>query len=247
MEKIKAFLVDDEIGALKALKAIIQSDAPEWEIVGTAKTTKAAYSRMMSVKPHLLFLDIQIKEATGFELLQCEFDFDFEVIFVTAYDQYAIQAFQNNALSYLLKPVSFEAFHKAKQRVEKVIQSSNPEQSSVLKARNIFKDRVAIPNGSTIDYLKPEEIVFVQADGSYCEIHLKNGRKMTVAKPLKFLVERIRSDQFLRAHRSYLVNTAFIRKWDKSNGGSVILTNNAVLPLSQEGRRILALAQQHQL
>jgi len=239
MKKISVFLVDDETGALQALQAIIAEGAPEFEIAGSARNVEDAHRLVSALRPELLFLDIRLQDQTGFDLLRKGFDFEFEVIFVTAYDQYAIQAFRSSALSYLLKPVSFDDFEKAKQRAIKIIRSGKRDETSVSRVSEVFKKKIAIAQGSSIEYLDPEEIIYLKADGSYCEVHMTSGKKM-ISRPLKFLEQRIRSGRFVRAHRSYLVNAAFIRRWDKADGGSLILQNGENIPLSREGRKRVA-------
>lgn len=240
MKPIRACIVDDELGALQALESIIKAESPEIEIVGSARNVADAHSMVTELEPELLFLDIQLRDQTGFDLLNMPFNHVFEVVFVTAYDEYAIQAFEKNALSYLLKPMSFEAFDRVKQRAIQVIRAKDGKSDSLTKARDVLKNRIAIPHASSIEYLMEEELVYAKADGSYCEIHLRDGRTKTLSKPLKFLSDCIDSSAFFRPHRSYLVNAAFIQKWDKSEGGNIVLRDGTSIPLSKEGRKTLA-------
>ncbi len=240
MRRIKTFLVDDEPGALNALESMIIAESPQLEIIGCSGNVDDAYVQIKRLQPELIFLDIQLRDQTGFDLLNMKFEHPFEVIFVTAYDQYAIQAFDKNALSYLLKPMSFESLSRVTERATKVLLSSDRSASSVVKARSVFKDRIAIPHGSSIEYLAEDELIYAKADGSYCEIYLVDGRCRTLSKPLKYITSCIESPDFFRPHRSYLVNTAFIRKWDKADGGNIILKDGTLIPLSKEGRKALA-------
>lgn len=240
MKTIRTFLVDDEAGALQALQAIIAESAPGLEIIGTAGNVEDAHSGICRLEPDLLFLDIQLGEQTGFDLLNKNFDSGFEIIFVTAYDQYAIEAFRNNALSYLLKPVIPGDLEKAVKRAAALIRLKENSEPSIGRIRALFRNRVAITQGSSVEYLNPDEIIYIKADGSYCEVYLADGKMKLISKPLKFLEERIHSGPFFRAHRSYLVNAAFIHSWDKTDGGSLIMAGGSVIPLSAEGRKLLA-------
>lgn len=240
MKVIKTFLVDDEIGALTALMTIIERESPELEIIGTASSVKEAHQQIQVLKPELLFLDIQLRDRTGFDLLNMGFDFDFEVIFVTAYDQYAIEAFNQNALSYLLKPISFEAIQRVKERTIKFIRSSSQEKSSLEKAKQIFTNRIGLPDTSGIEYIDPKEIICIEADGSYCKLTLLEKRSKTLSRPLKYIEDQLPREQFLRIHRSYLININYIHKWDKTSGGSIILSNQMNIPVSRSGRKLLS-------
>lgn len=238
MRKIKTFLVDDEIGALTALKTILEKDSPELEIVGYASNVEDAFQQISFLRPELVFLDIQLIDSTGFDLLNKQFSFEFEVIFVTAYDQYAIKAFENNALSYLLKPVSFSAIENVMQRVLKVLRNESTVTTN-LQVRSLFRDKVAIPQSQGVEYLEQKKIIYLKADGSYCEIHLTDKKKKTVSRPLRFVESRLKTDSFIRVHRSFLVNIDFIKEWKKSDGGIVILTDGSQIPISKTGRKLL--------
>lgn len=239
MKAIKTFLVDDEIGALTALMTILEAESPELDIIGTARSVEDAYQQIQVLQPELIFLDIQLRDQTGFDLLNLSFRFNFEVIFVTAYDQYAIEAFNENALSYLLKPVSFEVIKRVKERAIKVIRSSIQEKSSLEKAKQLFTNRIALPDASGIEYIDPKEIVCIEADGSYCRLFFIEKRRKTLSRPLRFIEDQLPKDQFLRIHRSYLININYIHKWDKASGGTIILSNQMNIPVSRSGRKLL--------
>lgn len=240
MKKIKTFLVDDEIGALTALMTIIETESPELDIIGTARSVQEAYQQIKVLQPELIFLDIQLRDQTGFDLLNLPFDFNFEVIFVTAYDQYAIEAFNKNALSYLLKPISFDSIQRVKDRAIKFIRSNSQEKSSLQKARQLFAQRIALPDSTGVEYIDPKAIICIEADGSYCKLHLTEKRKKTLSRPLKYIEDQLPKEQFLRIHRSYLINIGHIQKWDKTSGGSIILGNQMNIPVSRSGRKLLA-------
>lgn len=238
MQSIKTFLVDDEIGALNALEYILSDAAPELDIIGKARTVSDAFDKICLTKPELVFLDIQLVNQTGFDLLRKPFNFHFEVIFVTAFDQYALEAFKNNALSYLLKPISYSDVEHVLKRTLQLFNSQRPQ--SFQKINEIFRNRLAIPQSSGIEYLDLDEVLYVEADGSYCTIYLTKNRKKTVSRPLRFIEESIYNDLFIRVHRSYLINATYIRKWEKIQGGYLVLENQAHIPISKNGRAILS-------
>ena len=239
MNKIKTLLIDDEQGALTALRTIIETESPELDIIGTAGSVDEAYQKIRTLQPELIFLDIQLRDQTGFDLLNLNFSYDFEVIFVTAYDQYAIEAFKENALSYLLKPVDFDEIARVRDRAIKIIQNKSESKSSLQKARQLFSNRIALPDTLGIEYINPDEIIYAEADGSYCKIFLTERRKKTLSKPLKYLENQLLSGSFLRIHRSYLVNINHINRWDRTSGGTIILSNQQGIPVSETGRKLL--------
>jgi two-component system LytT family response regulator len=240
MKAIRTLLVDDEIGALSALKSIIEAESPELEIIGTARSVDEAYQLSRSLLPELIFLDIQLRDQSGFDLLEKNFEHHFEVIFVTAYDQYAIEAFKKNALSYLLKPVSFDELSRVKERALKILSSSLNQTSNYGSIKLPPPARIAIPDTSGIEYFRHDEVIYVKADGSYCTLVLKDHRKKTLSRPLRYIEDKIPQELFVRVHRSYLVNTQYILKWEKSDGGSLVLSDQSIIPISRSGRKLLS-------
>jgi len=233
------FIVDDEVHAQEALKAVLQEDAPEFTILGTAQTVKEAYEGISRLRPDVVFLDIELQKEVGFDLLTMSFEYRFEVVFVTAYDRYSLEAFKSNALSYLLKPIRFSEFSRIKQRILQVVGQSTPTPAEDVESASTLRDRVSIPTGTRVEFLEVDDIVMIQADRSYCQVHLYGGETKTISKPLAYVAQQIESDDFLRVHRSYLVNTRYIQAWDKVDGGRLILQNHASVPLSNEGRKAL--------
>lgn len=239
MKKVKTFLVDDEIGALDSLQAILSAKCPELEVVGKANRLSDAYRQMQVLKPELVFLDIQLKNHSGFELLEMEFDFSFEVIFVTAHDQYAIEAFNKNALSYVLKPISFNDIVRARDRALKVIRSEDFSAKNSRKRNQIFSNKIPLTDSSGTEYFETEEIVFIKADGSYSEVNFNNSRTKTISRPLKYIERLLPTETFVRIHRSYIVNINHITKWSKSEGGYLKLSTDQEVPISRSGAKAL--------
>ncbi|MEL6865254.1 MAG: LytTR family DNA-binding domain-containing protein [Bacteroidota bacterium] len=239
MRSINTFLVDDEMGALQALSAIIQQDSPELNIIGMAQDVPSAFAQIQKLQPQLIFLDIQLRNQTGFDLLS-QFDkIPFEVIFVTAYDQYAIEAFNQNDLSYLLKPVSFTALDRVKKRVLKILQQQSTYQEQKTTPASLQDKRIAIPQSFGKEYLLQEEILYIHAAGSYCQVYLTNNRVKTLSRPLRYMADKLEGNTFIRPHRSYLVNVQHIQRWDKTDGGLLVLSDKTRIPVSRQGRKVL--------
>lgn len=231
MSRIKTFIVDDEYGAMDAMKSIVCSYPDKLELVGTARSVEDAISAISHTKPELLFLDIQLKQRSGFEILEHAYEFPIEVVFVTAYDQYAIQAFKNQALSYLLKPVDFNEFELVIERAQHILQGT------IKRDNEVPQVKISIPRESETLYLPIDELIFVEASGSYCEVHTSSKGILLVSKPLKFIDDQLTSGELIRPHRSYLVNPRFIESWSKTNKQELKLKTGRVVPISREGKK----------
>ena len=217
----KAIIVDDEEMARTLLEGMLQLYCPEVEVVALCKDLPSGVKAIHKQKPDLVFLDIEMPGHSGLELLDFfdENEIDFSVIFVTAYNRYAIQAFKLSAIDYLLKPIETEdlknavdLFIKQKERVNYAILKNNL-QAHVSK-------KIGINGVSSIVFVDVDDILFFQADGSYSMVFLKDGKTIIASKSLKhfenILVENL---HFFRCHKSYIVNLNYITEYVKSDGG----------------------------
>ena len=238
---ISVVLVDDETDPLEVLERLINDHIPDLQVVGKARSQEEAFAMIWEYEPELVFLDIRLKGDTAFDLLQRKFPAPFEVIFVTAFDRFALEAFRHHAISYILKPIDIIELKTAADRAVRLIrQQRNGEGSQEIREpHRILEGRISISNGSEVEYLMPEEILYAMADRSYCHIYLTDGSCRVISRNLKYLEEKLKGYAFFRPHRSYLVNSACIKKWNKSEGGSLILSDNSSIPLSKEGRIFL--------
>lgn len=240
---IKTLIVDDEESGRRAVQQLISLTGVNLELVDMVDTVDAARQSILDHSPQLVFLDIQLQDQVGFELLQSDIVSTFEVIFITAHDAYALEAFNENALSYLLKPVEPSEFKKAVLRAIDFIQSRQSEglngnrYTSLL--HDVLKNKMPVSNGHEVEYLDLDEIGYIEAAGSYSVIHLMDSTHRTVSKNLKQLENLLPASPFIRPHRSFLVNVNVIRKWNRSDGGSLVLTNNTSIPVSREGKELL--------
>ncbi|MEQ9186883.1 MAG: LytTR family DNA-binding domain-containing protein, partial [Cryomorphaceae bacterium] len=198
---------------------------------GTARSVDDAIAARRHTKPELLFLDIQLKQRSGFEILEHEFEFPIEVVFVTAYDQYAIQAFKNQALSYLLKPVDFNEFEVIIKRAQQILQGT------IVRDAEVSPIKISIPRESETLYLPIDELIYVEASGSYCEVHTSSKGILLVSKPLKFIEDQLEGGELIRSHRSYLVNPHFIESWSKTSKQALKLKTGQVVPISRDGKK----------
>jgi two-component system, LytTR family, response regulator len=207
-KKIKALIVDDEELARSDLNALL-SKISSIEIVGEASNISAAIEAIKNYKPDIIFLDIQFPRESGFDLLE-KIETRAKIIFVTAFDQYAIRAFEVNALDYLIKPVDPERLELTIDRIEKDINKDEkplPDFS--------YKDSIFIEHQNKFYFVKVNTIVKILASGAYTEVYTSNGIKVLAHKSMKEWESRLPQNLFVRIHRSTIINIDFIEKMDK--------------------------------
>jgi two-component system LytT family response regulator len=235
--KIAAIIVEDEPGAMQSLKLLLHEYCPEIEVVASASTIAEAQKIIEEYTPHLAFLDIELSTGTSFELLEKLADISFKIIFTTAFDHYAIKAIKFAALDYLLKPIDADELISA---VSKITNHQNDSQIKKqllhllgnLKPDNVGK-RLAIPEQDGLSFLNINEIVRMESEGSYTNIYLENNKKITSSKSLGEYEEIVNENQFIRIHRSHIININFVKKYIKGDGGVVIMTDNTQVEVSR--------------
>ena len=234
MTTIKCVLVDDEVHAIGLLRSLLEENCPQVEIVGEAQTVEAGIREIKKKQPDLVFLDIKLHQLTGFDLLDQVDTSVFEVIFTTAYDHYTLDAFDRNALHYLMKPINVEKLEKAIKRAQKNIASGNISKllalTQSMEDRPI--DRIALPNQQGNEFIAYDQIVYCMASGSYTHFYLKDGGERLVSKPIGHFEEVLDPKRFCRVHKKYLVNSAEITFWERGKTGILWLTNGASIEVS---------------
>lgn len=240
MKTIKAILVDDERHSLKLLQQKIERHCPAVEVQATYADPRAALSELRKASPDVLFLDIEMPYYSGFDLLRALGDIDFEVIFTTAYDEFAIEAIRVSALDYLMKPIVVEELKQAVARIGSREEDQQPADFQQLlrivqqQSANIAK--VPIPTLEGIELLEPESILYCASKGNYCTIYFQEDSPLLTSKTLKEVEGLLPEEYFLRIHQSYLVNFRFVRKYLKTGGGYVMLKNGKELKVSKARR-----------
>lgn len=223
--KLKTIIVEDEKISRDILKNYINKYCPNLEFVGEASNIEEAHKLIHQHELDLVFLDVEMPFGNGFDLLEQVEDRSFETIFVTAYDHYAIEALNNQATYYLLKPISIDELIKAVNIVTEIKTKEDQLQNTILQpSTSIVKGKITIPLQDGFEVINVEEIVFCKADDNYTEIHFSNSKKI-VSKTLKHFEEVLKEYPFARIHKSYLVNINAITKYKKGKGGSVELNN----------------------
>lgn len=241
---MRVILVDDEIANLENLQVLLSKYCPQVKVVDTANTIEYAFSQIKLHQPDLLFLDIQMGKATGFDLLNKFGEKPFEVIFVTAYDSYGIQAVKSAALDYLLKPVDADELKAAVTKAEERIKGKvNNEQLNFLinqiKRNENAVPKIALPQQHEIRYVAVNDIVRCVADNTYTYFHLANTDKILISKPLKEYSDLLKPNGFIRAHQSHLINPKFVKSWLKEDGGTLLMNNGDKIPVSKPNREMV--------
>jgi two-component system, LytTR family, response regulator len=235
---IKAIIIDDEQHCIDRLKNLLESEyANSIQLLGEFDSVPKGYNAVKELSPELIFLDVQIHDKTGFDLLREIGKVDFEVIFTTAYDKFAVQAFKFSALDYLLKPVDSDDLKMA---MDKFF-SKTQKDSSInrldnlllnLKSGSGLPQRIIVPTTGGFEIFETAEIVRCESDINYTTIYLKDKQKLVVARTLKEFEEMLSAFNFFRIHNSHLVNLAYIKSYNKGKGGSVVLNDGTVIEVS---------------
>ncbi len=232
----KAIIIDDEELSRESLTLDIQKHCPNISVIAQCPSAKEGMLTIKSLKPDLIFLDVQMPWMNGIEMLEVMRPFDFKVIFVTAYDQYAIQAFRLSALDYLLKPIDPEELKTAVSKMKEA--DHNPYRDQIANLlenadRSDLEKRIAIPNSDGLEFIKISDILYCEADGSYCYVHLVDGKKILVAKPLLHAEKLLKPYDFCRIHHSFLINLFHVEKYIRGDGGTVIMQGGVYLPVAR--------------
>lgn len=242
---MRALLIDDEVDSLESLHTEIATYCPEVEVAGTCSDARRAVDMIHSLLPDIVFLDIEMPYLNGFELLQQFEEIPFDVIFVTAYDEYAVKAFEFNAVDYLLKPVMKSKLVQAIQKVQE--KKSTALDAGQLRALlnniqlNARRDieNIALPTSDGFEFVHINDITYLQSESNYTWVHLHSGQKYLLARTLKDMSSMIAFPQFFRTHQSYLVNMNHVKKYVRGQGGYLVLRDSTQIPVSRANKDAL--------
>ena len=236
MTQLSAIIIDDEQHARQGLATLLELYCPQIHIAGDANTIDKGIALIRQWAPDVVFLDIQIGEQNGFQLLDQLKQINFQLIFTTAYSEFAIKAFRYHAVDYLLKPIQPQQLAAA---VEKAGQSSRTgklerqlgELLHTLKSGK--QEKVVVPTLEGLNYLSVDSIVHVAGSANYSTFHLDNGEKVMASKNLKYYEELLPEDTFFRAHQSHLVNLRYIKQIRTVEGNTIEMEDGAGIPLAK--------------
>lgn len=237
---MRAVIIDDEQKSRDTLRSFIESYCPEVDVLGEAINVNEGITLINEANPEVVFLDIEMPDGTGFDLLGSFRNVNFQVIFVTAFDSYALKAFQFSAVDYLLKPISPKLLVEAvgKLRKNMAIESINLK-LDVLLGNRIKIDNIALPTSEGVFLTKINQIVRCEADNYYTTFHLVDASKITVSKALKEYSDLLEEFNFYRVHQSHLVNLDHVDKYITGEGGYLIMKNGDSVDVSRRKKKQL--------
>ncbi len=236
-KKIRTVLIDDEKNSLIILQKLIETHTPQIEVVATAQSVEQGIKTIEENEPELVFLDISMPDGDGFEVVEkAEFK-NYQVIFSTAYDHFAIRAFEVSALHYILKPVKQEDLIEAVNRFESTKGEDITERISVLS--NVLKEtpsKLILPTSNGMHIINVEEIVRCESSNNYTTFYLLDKKRIVVSKSIQIYEQLLEKSNFCRIHNKHLVNLKYIKKYVKGRGGYVILNDDSQIDVS-DGRK----------
>ena len=246
LSHIRAILIDDEVHCIKTLSYELRQRCPEVEILATYNDSEEGLQGVISAQPDLIFLDVEMPKLNGFELLNKLREKSKHVplvIFTTAYDNFAIEAFKVNAVDYLMKPILGDELIRVLEKVKERLNEESPEQVTTLleEIRNSIgrgHSRVALPTGEGIEYVPTDSIVYCQSQGSYTRIVRDGKSELLISRNLKYVSDLLPEDRFLRVHNSYLVAADRIAKFVRQDGGYLVMDNGDNVGVSRNRREL---------
>lgn len=245
---ISAVLIDDDVNLRKGMKGMLSLYAPDINIIGEAESVVTGIETLSKLNPQVVFLDIQMNDGTGFDLLEkltkINGKINFHVVFITAYEHYAIKAFRFSALDFLLKPVEPEELEKVIDKIRSVLEKDNDYSHIDLLLENIRKKadnykRIALSNSDGIHLLDINDIIRCESDDNYTKFFIKNRKTILISKTLKEYEELLSEYDFIRIHQSHLINLQYVKSYLKKEGGHVLMNDDTQLPISQRKREMI--------
>lgn len=243
--KIKAVIIDDEVNNIDNLIVLLAEYCPDVEVIAIANSGTRGKELLLQLHPDLVFLDIQMPDKNGFEMLKELNEFTFEVIFVTAYDKFAIQAMKFSAVDYLLKPINVEelqaAVVRSRKRHQQKMQNNQLENliHLIRSQQNKKEHRIGLTTMKETRFLKTSEIIRCESSNNYTTFYLHNGEQILVSKPIYEYEELLSGYGFFRCHQSHIINKTFVKSWIKDYGGYLLLTNGAEVPVSRSKKDVV--------
>ena len=234
---LKAIIIDDEPDCVKLLSLQLKMYCPMVQVVATCTSSSEGLEKIKELQPGIVFLDIEMPVMNGFQLLEKTGNINFNLIFVTAYDQFAVKAFRFSALDYLLKPIDGKDLKAA---VEKALQRNWPQtqqlghlKQQLENAGKTLPDKIALPYQNGVTFTEIKLVIYCESETKYTRIHTTDGNQYMVAKTLGDIQEVLEERNFLRVHRQYLINLDHIKKYVKGEGNYVIMSNNQSIPVAR--------------
>jgi two-component system, LytTR family, response regulator len=241
---LRAIIVEDEYRSRQTLTGMLSMFCKNVEVVGEAENVKSGIELIRKESPDVVFLDIQMPDGSGFKLLETIGNINFDIIFTTAYDQFAIQAIKFSALDYLLKPIFQEDLVKAVKKAEDNKAKYNKSEQVDVLLENLKKSvyeppKIILSTAEKINVVKIDDILRCESDNYYTFFYFTNGQKLLVSKTLKENEELLKDHHFIRPHKSHLVNSKYIKGFLKQDGGYIIMNDGTNIPVSRRKKEFI--------
>ena len=240
---LKAIIIDDEPDCVKLLSLQLKMYCPQIQVIKECTDSEEGLIKIKELNPDIVFLDIEMPVMNGFQLLEKIGQINFSLVFVTAYDQFAVKAFRYSALDYLLKPIDREELQKAVKKVVDRKHSPLPQQLEILLQKinqpNIPIQRIALPTMEGLQLVPVSSIISCSSDGNYTVFLMKGKQKIVASRPLKEVEEMLTEHSFFRVHHSYIVNMNEIDKFIKTDGGYLIMSDGSSVDVSRSKKEML--------
>src|SRR6478609_313530 len=234
---IRSVIVDDELKSRESLKILLEDFCEGVEVAALCQSVDESIEAIQQHNPDVVFLDIQLQRETGFDLLTRLKHFDFNVIFTTAYSEYAIKAFKFSAIDYLLKPIDIEELKRSLSKLEKKMGSTITERLQQLmqnmRSESAGNFKLALPTMDGLIFVKVKNILYCEASSNYTEITMEDNKKYVVSRTLKEYEDLLGDQDFFRIHHSTLINLNAIKKYVRGDGGYVVMSNDKSLDVSK--------------
>lgn len=234
---LQAIIIDDEPDNVKLLALQLRMYCPQVEVLAECTKSEEGLKNIIELKPNIVFLDIEMPRMNGFELLEKIGTINFSLVFVTAYDKFAVKAFRYSAIDYLLKPIDTKELQDAIKKIENQ-QKIDQRQIEHLKQQftsnnRALPDKLALPFQNGVTFVPVKEILYCEADDNYTKIIMQDGQSFLITKTMRDIQEVLEEREFLRVHRQYIVNLNLIKKYVKGEGNYIIMTNDKSIPIAR--------------
>lgn len=237
---LRVIIVDDESNARENLQLMLEEHCPEVTVLAQAASAEEARRAIAADKPDALFLDIKMPGEDGFSLLRSIADQEIPVVFITAYDEFALQAFKENALDYLEKPLDTAELQRAVKKLARSVQDPAMAQQHAGALQALMNDpssplstRVAVPGRDGLVLLRHEEILYLEASDSYTTVHTRDGKRTISSKHIRVFETNLDPKKFFRVHKSYIINLEHLKGFSRSEGNMAVLENGSLIPVSR--------------
>ena len=233
---MKIIIIDDEVDCRNLLKAFLKKYCPDITLIVEADSVKTGCQTIIQHQPDIVFLDIKMSDGTGFDLLNQVTELDFKIIFTTAFDNYAIKAFKYSAVHYLLKPIDFRDFKESYHRASTELATQEQNKQFLKNYEENSFDTLFLKTEDSFHKIPLADIEYIQADGSYCSFSVKKQKRILISKPLKEYEQLLPKENFIRTHKSYLVNINHVRHYNPTLG-QIVMQNNDIILVSRRNKR----------